>query len=121
MHFPLPRPHEIKNSRYMHTCLLIAQTNSTNAVHLFSPLSPRRLKQLDMLLGMRLLDIRLGHLLHHKVGIDIDFLNQGAAHDAPFARDGQHADRGFGVDERVDARGDVGESELVGGLIKKGG
>jgi hypothetical protein len=70
-----------------------------------------------MLLGMRLLNIRLGHLLHHKVGIDVDFLDQRAACDAPLARDGQHADWGFGVDERVDARGDVGQGELVGGLM----
>jgi hypothetical protein len=61
-----------------------------------------------MLTRMRLLDIRLGHLLHHKVGIDIHLLDQRAARDTPLSRNGQHADRGLSVDKRVYAFGNVG-------------
>lgn len=66
-----------------------------------------------MLLRVCLLDIPLGNLLHHEVAIDHHILGQLAAGHAPLARDCQDADGGFGVDERVDAGGDVGEGELV--------
>jgi hypothetical protein len=81
-------------------------------------LSLDSLKQLDVLLGMRLLDVALGHLLHHEVGVDLDLLGELAVDDAPLAGDGQGADGGFGVDEAVDAVGDVGERQGVGRLWK---
>jgi hypothetical protein len=56
-----------------------------------------------MLIRMRLLNIALGHLLHHKVGIDIDLLTQLAVRNAPLSRDGKHADRGLSVDEGIDS------------------
>jgi hypothetical protein len=52
-----------------------------------------------MLTRMRLLNIRLGHLLHHEVSIDIHLLNQQAAGNPPLSRNRKHANRGFGVDE----------------------
>jgi hypothetical protein len=83
-----------------------------------SHLSLRSLEQLDMLSRMRLLDIRPGHLLHHKVGIDIHLLNQRASRDTPLSRDSQHTNRRLSVDERVYAFGDVGQSEFVCSLQK---
>jgi hypothetical protein len=76
----------------------------------------RRLNQLGVLLRVRLLDIPLCHLLHHEVAVNLDILDQQAIGDAPLARDRQHADGRLGVDEAVDARGRVGECELVGCL-----
>jgi hypothetical protein len=76
----------------------------------------RRLNQLGVLLRVRLLDIPLCHLLHHEVAVNLDILDQQAIGDAPLAGNGQHADGRLGVDEAVDARGRVGECELVGCL-----
>lgn len=78
--------------------------------------SLRSLQKLHVLLWVRLLNIALSNLLHHKVGIDVDFLAELAVGNAPLAADGEDANRGFGVDEGVDALGDVGEGELVGSL-----
>jgi hypothetical protein len=69
---------------------------------------------------VRLLDVALGHLLHHEVAVNLDILDQQAIRDAPLARDGQHADGRLGVDEAVDAGGCVGEGELVGCLKERG-
>ena len=69
-----------------------------------------------MLLRMRLLHIPLRHLLHHKVSIDLHLLGQLAVHHPPLGRDRQRANGGLGVDEGVDAVGDVGEGEFVGCL-----
>ena len=66
-----------------------------------------------MLLRVRLLHIALGHLLHHKVPIDLDIFNQHPVLNTPLAGDGKNTNGGFGVDERVDACGDVGEGEFV--------
>lgn len=66
---------------------------------------------------MRLLDVALGNLLHHEIGINVDFLAQLAVGNTPLAADGQDADGGFGVDEGVDAVRDVGEGEFVGCLV----
>lgn len=62
-----------------------------------------------MLLRMRLLHIRLRHLLHHEIRINIHFLAQLAICNAPLARDSEDADGRLGVDEGIDAGGDVGE------------
>jgi hypothetical protein len=69
-----------------------------------------------MLIRVCLLNVRLSNLLHHKVGIDINFLAQLSTSNAPLSRDGKHADRRLSVDEGVNALGDVGEGELVCGL-----
>jgi hypothetical protein len=69
-----------------------------------------------MLSRMRLLHIRLRNLLHHKVGIDINFLAQRSTSNAPLSGDGKHADRRLSVDKGVDAFGDVGEGQFVCGL-----
>lgn len=66
-----------------------------------------------MLLRVRLLNITLGNLLHHKVSIDNNILRQLAAVDTPLASDGQDTNGRLCVDEGVDAVGDVGEGELV--------
>lgn len=66
-----------------------------------------------MLLRMRLFHIGLRNLLHHEIGIDIHFLAQQTVFNPPLAGNGEHADRGFGVDEGVDARGRVCELESV--------
>jgi hypothetical protein len=94
----------------MHPTLIIS--SSPFCIHL----SPSRLKKLHVLLRVRLLNIALGNLLHHEVGIDVDFLAQLTVRNAPLAADGKCADGGFGVDERVDARFDVCEGEFVGCL-----
>jgi hypothetical protein len=65
---------------------------------------------------MSLLHIGLCNLLHHEVGIDVDFLAQLAASNAPLAGDGEHANGWFSINERVNALRDVGERELVCGL-----
>lgn len=70
-----------------------------------------------MLLRVRLLNITLGNLLHHKVAIDDHVLGQLAASDTPLASNGQDADGRFGVDEGVNTVGDIGESQLVGCLL----
>lgn len=70
-----------------------------------------------MLLGMRLLDVALGDLLHHEVCVNLDFLGELALDDAPLAGDGEDADRGLSVDEAVDAVLGVGEGQGVGGLF----
>lgn len=69
-----------------------------------------------MLLRVHLLDVSLCHLLHHKVAVNVDILDQLVIDDAPLAGNGENSDGGLRVDEAVDAVGDVGESELVGGL-----
>jgi hypothetical protein len=76
-------------------------------------LSLSGLKQLAVLLGVRLFNISLGNLLHHEVAINDHIFSELAAGDTPFARDGQDADRRLSVDEGVDAVGDVCEGELV--------
>ena len=70
-----------------------------------------------MLLGVRLLDIPLSHLLHHEVAIDDHILRQHTALHPPLARDGEGADGRLSVDEGVDAVGDVGQRQLVGCLL----
>jgi hypothetical protein len=70
-----------------------------------------------VLLRVRLLHIALGHLLHHKVSINLYILDQLAVFDAPLSGDGQGTDRGLGIDERVDSILDIRERELVCGLI----
>jgi|SRR5690242_14846387 len=79
-------------------------------------LSLGRLDELGMLLGVRLLDVTLCHLLHHEVAIDNNILGQLAISHTPLAGDGQDADGGLCVDEGIDAVGDVGEGEFVGCL-----
>lgn len=69
-----------------------------------------------MLLRVRLIDVPLGHLLHHEVAIDVDLLYELALCDAPLRGDGQRADGRLGVDEGVDAVVYVGEGEFVGCL-----
>ena len=76
----------------------------------------RGLKQLSVLLRVRLLNIALSNLLHHEVPINHHVLSQLATCNAPLASDRQDADGRLGVDEGVDAVGGVGESELVGCL-----
>jgi hypothetical protein len=76
----------------------------------------RGLDQLGVLLRVRLLDVPLGHLLHHEVAVNLDVLDQLAIGDAPLAGNGQHADGRLRVDEAVDAGGCVCEGELVGCL-----
>lgn len=66
---------------------------------------------------MRLLDVRLGNLLHHKVGINVDFLAHLTTGDTPLSGDSKHADRRLSVDKRIDTLGHIGESELVCGLV----
>lgn len=66
-----------------------------------------------MLFRMRLVYICLCDFLHHEIRVNLDFFAQLAARDTPLSRDGEHADGRLGVDERVDALSDVGESELV--------
>ena len=65
---------------------------------------------------MRLLHIALGHLLHHKVPVNFNVLDQGAIYHAPLARDGEGADGGLSIDKGVDAVGHVCECEFVGCL-----
>ena len=67
-----------------------------------------------MLLRVRLLNIVLNNLLHHKVGIYVDFLAELSVRNAPRAADVEDANGGFGVDEGVNALRDVGQGELVG-------
>ena len=70
-----------------------------------------------MLLRVRLLNIPLRHLLHHKVPINDHILRQHGALHPPLSSDGQDADGRLGVDEGVDAVGDVGQRQLVGCLL----
>jgi hypothetical protein len=72
-----------------------------------------------VLLRVRLFDISLGHLLHHEVPVNLDVLDQLAVCYAPLPRDGEGANGGLGVDECVDAVGDVCEGKLVGGLQRR--
>jgi hypothetical protein len=62
-----------------------------------------------MLLGVRLLDIPLSHLLHHKVSINDHILRQQTALHPPLSSNSEGADGRLGVDEGVDAVGDVGQ------------
>ena len=66
---------------------------------------------------MRLLNVTLRNLLHHEIRINVDLLAQLAIGDTPLAADSQYADGGLGVDEGVDAFGDVGEGEFVCCLV----
>lgn len=74
----------------------------------------------SVLLGVGLLDVALGHLLHEHVGLNIDLLTEDEAgslvDDAPLASDNEGSDGGLGVDKSVDAVLEVGDGELVGGL-----
>lgn len=70
-----------------------------------------------MLLRMRLLDIALCHLLHHEISINLNLFDQLTLRNPPLGRNSQGTNGWLGVDERVDAVGDVGESELVGCLM----
>ncbi|KZL65427.1 hypothetical protein CI238_11013, partial [Colletotrichum incanum] len=73
-----------------------------------------------VLLGVSLLDVALGHLLHEHVGVNVDLLPEdeavGVLDDAPLAGDDEGTDRGLGVDEGVDTVLQVGDGQLVGGL-----
>ena len=84
------------------------------------PLRLRHLQQPSMLLRMRLLHIPLRHLLHHKVPLNLHLLAQPAIHNPPLSGNSQRANGGLGVDEGVDAVGDVGEGEFVGCLVGGG-
>ena len=66
-------------------------------------------QQHGVLTRVRLLDISLGHLLHHKVAIDLHILDQFSIYHPPFARNREDADWRLGVDETVDAIGGVCE------------
>jgi hypothetical protein len=72
-------------------------------------LSQRGLQQLHMLFRMRLLHVQLRHLLHHEIRIDVHFLTQLSAFNAPLARNSEDADRRLGVDKGIDAGRDVCE------------
>lgn len=76
-------------------------------------LGPCSLQKLDMLFRMRLLNITLRNLLHHEVGINIDFLAQQAVFNPPFAGDGKDADGRLGVDKRIDTSWGIGELQCV--------
>ena len=80
------------------------------------PLSLSSLEQLSVLLGVRLLNIALGNLLHHEVAVNHNVLDELAARNAPRAGNSQDTDRRLGVDKGVDAVRDIGQGELVGGL-----
>lgn len=69
-----------------------------------------------MMLRMRTLNIPLNNLLNNHIRIDLDLFLQLAINDSPLAGNLHGAHRHLAVDERVDAVGDVGESELVGRL-----
>jgi len=62
---------------------------------------------------VRLLDVSLGHLLHHKVAIDLHILDQFSIYHPPFARNREDADWRLGVDETVDAIWGVCEGQAV--------
>jgi hypothetical protein len=72
-----------------------------------------------MLFRVRLFDVGLSHLLHHKVGINIYFLDQHATSDAPFAGDGEHTNGRLSIDKGVDTFANIGEGKLVCGLADK--
>jgi hypothetical protein len=69
-----------------------------------------------VLLGVSLLDITLSYLLHHEVGINLHVLNELAASNAPLAGDGKDANWRLSVDQGINTRLNVGESESVCGL-----
>jgi hypothetical protein len=71
------------------------------------------LQQHAVLSRVGFLDISLGHLLHHKVAIDLHILNQLSISHPPFARNGEDADWRFGIDETVDAIRGVCEGQAV--------
>ena len=99
------------------------QNAAESPIHLTQSISPSlpsstsRLQQLSMLLRVRLLNIPLRHLLHHKVPINDHILRQHGALHPPLSSDGESADGRLGVDEGVDAVGDVGQRQLVGCLL----
>ena len=81
-----------------HAHLLAKSTTPPfSPIHVY--LSKRSLQQLNMLVGMRLLHIRLSHLLHHEIRINVDFLAKLAVRNAPLARDSQDADGRLSVDK----------------------
>jgi hypothetical protein len=86
--------------------------------HSLTPhLSLGQLQQLAVLLRMRLFHISFCHLLHHEIPVNLHVLDQLAVCDAPLARDGQRADGRLGVDQCIDAGGNVGEGQFVCRLI----
>jgi hypothetical protein len=99
-----------KKLHHMHTCFADIKPNprdkTSNPPTMHSPtplhLSPRSLEQLHMLLWVGFLDVALRNLLHHEIGINFDFFAQLPVRNAPFSRNGEYADGGFGVDEGVD-------------------
>ena len=102
----------------------ITNAPSNASLHHSSPssnyttrLSLSSFQELHVLLRVRLLNIVLSHLLHHEVAINDHILRQHAALHPPLACDGEGADGRLGVDEGVDAVGDVGQRQLVGCLL----
>jgi len=79
-------------------------------------LSLSSFQELHVLLRVGLLNVVLSNLFHHEVGVNVNLLAELAASHTPLAADGEDTNGGFGVDEGVDALGDVGEGELVGCL-----
>jgi hypothetical protein len=103
------RYHTVTPSRYAKLQLQPMDVHSAGDHQMRQP-QPRRmhlrfgqLQQSRVLLRMRLLDISLGHLLHHEIAVNLNVFNQLAICYTPFPRNGQRADGGLGIDERVDA------------------
>lgn len=74
---------------------------------------PRLIDEHGVLGWMRLLDVSSSHLLHHEIAVNLDVLGQDARPDAPFARNGEDADRRSGVHQTVYAVGHIGKCEPV--------
>lgn len=89
-----------------------------NLKDLCSP-GPRLLDQKSMLARVRLLNITLGHLLEDKVAVDMHLLGEMVTVDTPLTGDGQGASRRLRNDLGIDAAGDIGKSQFVGGLSNR--
>ena len=100
----------------LHTLSRANSKHLRNVPELQSLLRLGSLEQLHVLLRVRLLNIALGNLLHHEIGIDINLLAQLAIDDAPLATNRKCADRRFGINKRIDALWHIGDVELVRGL-----